>query len=64
MNMQAVIYARVSSVGDRQDTTRQLRDLEKYAGEHSLTVVKTFEEHVSGAKKTKDRPILTECLDY
>ena len=62
--MQAVIYARVSSVGDRQDTTRQLRDLEKYAGEHSLTVVKTFEEHVSGAKKTKDRPILTECLDY
>lgn len=64
MNMQAVIYARVSSVGDRQDTTRQLRDLEKYAGDHSLTVVKTFEEHISGAKKIKDRPILTECLDY
>ena len=64
MNMQAVIYARVSSVGDRQDTTRQLRDLEKYAGDHSLTIVKTFEEHISGAKKTKDRPILTECLDY
>ena len=64
MNMQAVIYARVSSVGHRQDTTRQLRDLEKYAGDHSLTVVKTFEEHISGAKKTKDRPILTECLDY
>ena len=64
MNMKAVIYARVSSVGDRQDTTRQLRDLEKYAGDHSLTVVKTFEEHISGAKKTKDRPILTECLDY
>ena len=62
--MQAVIYARVSSVGDRQDTTRQLRDLEKYAGDHSLTVVKTFEEHISGAKKIKDRPILTECLDY
>lgn len=64
MNMQAVIYARVSSVGDRQDTTRQLRDLEKFAGDHSLTVVKTFEEHISGAKKTKDRPVLTECLDY
>ena len=64
MNMQAVIYARVSSVGDRQDTTRQLRDLEKFAGDHSLTVVKTFEEHISGAKKTKDRPILAECLDY
>ncbi len=64
MNMQAVIYARVSSVGDRQDTSRQIRDLEKYAADNSLTVVKTFEEHVSGAKKTKDRPILTECLDY
>jgi DNA invertase Pin-like site-specific DNA recombinase len=62
--MKAAIYARVSSVGDRQDTTRQLRDLEKYACDHSLTVVKTFEEHISGAKKTQDRPILTECLDY
>ena len=64
MNMQAVIYARVSSVGDRQDTTRQIRDLEKHASDNSLTVVKTFEEHISGAKKTKDRPVLTECLDY
>ena len=25
---------------------------------------KTFEEHISGAKKTKDRPVLTECLNY
>lgn len=65
MNMKkAAIYARVSSVGDRQDTTRQIRDLEKHASDNSLTVVKTFEEHISGAKKTKDRPILTECLDY
>lgn len=65
MNMKkAVIYARVSSVGDRQNTSRQIRDLEKYAGDHSLTVVKTFEEHISGVKKTKDRPVLTECLNY
>lgn len=65
MNMKkAAIYARVSSVGDRQDTTRQIRDLKKHASDNSLTVVKTFEEHISGAKKTKDRPILTECLDY
>ena len=28
MNETAVIYARVSSVGDRQDTSRQIRDLE------------------------------------
>ena len=64
MNMKAVIYARVSSVGDRQDTTRQIRDLEKYATDNSIDIVKTFEEHISGAKKTKDRPVLTECLDY
>jgi len=64
MNMKAAIYARVSSVGDRQDTTRQIRDLEKYASENSIDIVKSFEEHISGAKKTKDRPVLTECLDY
>lgn len=64
MNMKAVIYARVSSVGDRQDTSRQIRDLEKYAIDNSLIVERTFEEHISGAKKTKDRPILSECLNY
>ena len=64
MNMQAAIYARVSSVGDRQDTTRQIRDLEKYAADNSIDIVQTFEEHISGAKKTKDRPVLSECLDY
>jgi DNA invertase Pin-like site-specific DNA recombinase len=62
--MKAAFYARVSSVGDRQDTTRQIRDLEKYASENSIDIVKSFEEHISGAKKTKDRPVLTECLDY
>ncbi len=64
MNKTAVIYARVSSVNDRQDTSRQIRDLEIYAKDKSLTVVDTYEEHISGAKKTKDRPILTECLEY
>ena len=64
MNMKAAIYARVSSASDRQDTTRQIRDLEKYALDNSIDIVKSFEEHISGAKKTKDRPVLTECLDY
>jgi len=62
--MKAAIYARVSSAGDRQDTTRQIRDLEKYALDNSIDIVKSFEEHISGAKKTKDRPILNECLQY
>lgn len=62
--MNSVIYARVSSAGDRQDTARQIRDLETYAKEHSIEVRKTFEEHVSGAKKTRERPVLKECLEY
>lgn len=64
MNETAVIYARVSSVGDRQDTSRQIRDLEILAKEKSLKVVNTYEEHISGAKRTQERPILTECLKY
>ena len=63
-NETAVIYARVSSYNDRQDTSRQIRDLEILAKEKSLTVVNIYEEHISGAKKTQDRPILTECLQY
>ena len=64
MNETAVIYARVSSVGDRQDTSRQIRDLEILAKDKSLKVVNTYEERISGAKKTQDRPVLTECLNY
>ena len=39
MNETAVIYARVSSVNDRQDTSRQIRDLQLLAKEKSLKVV-------------------------
>lgn len=60
----AVIYARVSSIGDRQDTTRQVDDLTKYANGNALNVVKTFEEHVSGAKGVDERPVLAECLQF
>lgn len=60
----SVIYARVSSVGDRQNTKRQVRDLKAYAAANGLQVVKVFEEHISGAKKNTDRPVLCECLDF
>ena len=62
--MNAVIYARVSSTGDRQSTERQVLDLSEYATRNGLTVQQTFEEHISGAKRNADRPVLTECLDY
>lgn len=64
MEKKAVIYSRVSSVGDRQDTTRQVRDLELLAKQRNLKIEKTYEEHISGAKRTQNRPVLKECLDY
>ena len=60
----AVIYARVSSTGDRQDTARQIKDLEKYARSQNVEIVKIYEEHVSGAKRIEERQVLTECLEY
>ena len=62
--MKAVIYARVSSAGDRQSTERQIIDLTDYAKKNTIEVVETFEEHVSGARKNKDRFILNECLAF
>lgn len=59
-----MVYARVSSTNDRQDTSRQIRDLEILAKTKSLKIVKTYEEHISGARKTQERPILKECLSY
>ena len=60
----AVIYARVSSTGDRQDTARQIKDLEKYAKSQNVEIVKIYEEHISGTKRIEERQILTECLKY
>ncbi len=60
----AVIYARVSSVGDRQNTDRQVVDLQEYAKVSKLNLVETFEEHVSGAKKNQDRPVLMQAIYF
>ena len=62
--MNAVIYARVSSTNDRQSTDRQVSDLNAYASKNEINVIKTFEEHISGAKRNEERPVLRECLDY
>ena len=47
----AVIYARVSSIGDRQNTDRQISDLLDYVEYQKLELCKIYEEHISGAKK-------------
>ena len=60
----AVIYARVSSTGERQSTARQVADLTDYANRNSLEVVGVYEEHISGAKRNAERAVLAECINY
>ncbi|MBR5584799.1 MAG: recombinase family protein [Alistipes sp.] len=59
-----VIYARVSSTGERQSTSRQVADLTNYASLNGIEVVEVYEEHISGAKRNEERAVLTECIDY
>lgn len=58
----AVIYARVSSTGDRQTTERQIADLKKYIAINDMELIEVFEEKMSGAKE--NRPILNECVEF
>lgn len=60
----AVIYARVSSTGDRQSTERQVKDLTEYARYKGYDLMRIFEEHVSGAKRNEERPVLTDAVEY
>ena len=60
----AIIYARVSSTGERQSTSRQVADLTDYASRNGLEVIGVYEEHISGAKRNAERAVLTECIDY
>ena len=58
----AVIYSRVSSVGSRQDTERQTKELTEYAARMGYNLVGTYEEKISGFKKNEDRPVLSQML--
>lgn len=63
----AVIYSRTSSSGyqvNRQDTSRQIADLQAYAECSHVKVVRIFEEHISGAKKNTEREVLNECIKF
>ena len=64
MSTTAVIYARVSSIGDRQNTDRQISDLLDYVNFKNLEISKIYEEHISGAKKNTERPVLQEAIEY
>lgn len=63
----AIIFCRCSSSGyliNRQDTSRQVADLENYAQYAKLNVVRVFEEHISGGTKNNERPILQEAIEF
>lgn len=60
----AVIYARVSSTNDRQNTQRQIEDLTRFANSNDYRIVGTYEEHISGATKNENRTVLMECINY
>ena len=63
----AIIYARVSSSGNleyRQNTERQVKDLTEYATYKGYDLVKVFNEHISGAKRNNERPVLSEAIDH
>lgn len=62
--MKAVIYARVSSTNDRQNTERQIADLTKYAEYKEMEISKVFEEKISGAKKNSERPVFVEAINF
>ncbi len=67
MEKTAVIYSRVSSSGyqiNRQDTSRQIADLQAYANCSQVKVVKVFEEHISGVKKNSERLVLNDCISF
>lgn len=38
--------------------------MQAYADHEGYEVSKVFEEHISGAKRNQDRPILCECMEY
>jgi DNA invertase Pin-like site-specific DNA recombinase len=59
----AVIYSRVSSEGNRQDTERQTNELIEYANKMGYELVGVYEEKVSGFKKNEDRPIFSRMLE-
>ena len=62
--MKAIIYARVSSIGERQNTDRQVSDLEKYATGNGMEIVKVFRDKIGGATKNANRKVLNECFEY
>ena len=62
----AIIYARVSSAGSleyRQNTDRQVKDLQEYSVYKGYKLVEVYTEHISGSKKNTERAVLVEAIE-
>jgi DNA invertase Pin-like site-specific DNA recombinase len=59
----AVIYSRVSSDSERQDTQRQTTELKEYGNRVGYNIVEVYAEKVSGYKKNEQRPIFSKMLE-
>jgi len=60
--IKAVIYSRVSSDSERQDTERQTKELIEYADKMGYDIINVYEEKVSGFKKNEHRPVFSQLL--
>jgi DNA invertase Pin-like site-specific DNA recombinase len=60
--LNVVIFSRVSSTGDRQNTDRQTNELKEYANRLGYNLVGIYEEKISGFKKNEERPVLNQLL--
>lgn len=58
-----VIYSRVSSESERQDTERQTEELKEYASRMGYNIYEIYEEKVSGFKKNDQRPVFSKMLE-
>lgn len=58
----AVIYARVSTMGQEYD--RQVEELRAYAHRNDYQIVAEFTEKISGAKKVDERLAMSEMLAF
>ena len=67
MTPKAISFSRTSSssyLETRQDTSRQVEDIQHYADINGITIVKSFQEHQSGGLSNKCRPLLQEALTF
>ena len=62
--MKALIFTRVSSTTERQNTERQLADLKQYADANDIQVINVYSEKISGGVKNEERIVLNECLSF